>query len=71
MNIAFKAAMSKLAVLGQDTSKMVDCSDVIPVPAPLPAGAGPHLPPGMTMKDIEAAVSVAELVLSGSRLTCR
>lgn len=26
----FKAAMAKLAVVGQDTSKMVDCSDVIP-----------------------------------------
>ena len=30
MTAAFKAAMAKLAVVGQDTSKMVDCSEVIP-----------------------------------------
>ena len=29
---AFAAAMAKLAVLGQDTSQMVDCSEVIPIP---------------------------------------
>ena len=29
---AFKAAMEKLAVTGQDTSKMIDCSEVIPEP---------------------------------------
>jgi cytochrome c peroxidase len=29
---AFKDAMAKLAVVGQDTSKMIDCSAVIPKP---------------------------------------
>ncbi|KAJ7594778.1 manganese peroxidase isozyme precursor [Mycena floridula] len=52
---AFKAAMLKLSVLGQNINRMIDCSDVIPVPAPLPATAGPHLPPGTSLKDIEAA----------------
>ncbi|CAL1709034.1 unnamed protein product [Somion occarium] len=54
---AFKAAMAKLAVLGQDTSKLVDCSDVIPVPKPL-VGT-PHLPAGLTHNDIEQACATA------------
>ena len=29
MVASFKAAMAKLAVLGQDVSQMVDCSDVV------------------------------------------
>ena len=32
MAASFRAAMAKLAVLGQDTSQMVDCSEVIPIP---------------------------------------
>jgi hypothetical protein len=31
---AFKAAMAKLAVVGQDTSDFVDCSEVVPTPVP-------------------------------------
>ena len=49
--------MAKLAVLGQNPADLVDCSDVIPVPLPLPANAGPHLPAGQTQNDIEQAVS--------------
>lgn len=30
----FKAAMAKLAVTGQDVNKLVDCSEVVPKPAP-------------------------------------
>ena len=26
--------MAKLAVVGQDTSKMIDCSEAVPVPVP-------------------------------------
>ena len=52
---AFAAAMAKLAVLGQDTSQMVDCSEVIPVPAAL--RTKPHFPAGKTNKDVEQAVS--------------
>ncbi|KAI0790377.1 manganase peroxidase [Abortiporus biennis] len=50
---AFKAAMAKMAVLGQDTSKMVDCSEVIPVPKPLTKAA--TFPAGLGIKDIEQA----------------
>ncbi len=52
----FKAAMLKLSLLGANQAEMVDCSDVIPNPPPLPANAGPHLPPDTTMNDIEIAV---------------
>jgi hypothetical protein len=30
----FKSAMAKLAVVGQDVSKLIDCSEVIPEPVP-------------------------------------
>jgi hypothetical protein len=59
MQSAFKAAMLKLSTLGQNRANMVDCSDVIPVPRPLPAGAGPHLPAGARMTDIEQACASA------------
>ncbi|KAJ6527864.1 putative versatile peroxidase [Mycena vulgaris] len=49
----FAAAMAKMAIIGQDQRKMVDCSDVIPVPKPLVGS--PHLPAGKTMADIEQA----------------
>jgi hypothetical protein len=48
--------MAKMAVIGQNTKTMIDCSDVIPVPKPLVGK--PHLPAGKTMKDIEQAVSI-------------
>lgn len=32
MSEAFKKAMAKLAVIGQDRSKLVDCSEVVPRP---------------------------------------
>lgn len=46
--------MAKLATLGQDVSKMVDCSDVIPVPQPL-ADAEATFPAGITHNDVEQA----------------
>lgn len=30
----FRNAMMKLAVVGQDTSKLIDCSELIPEPKP-------------------------------------
>ncbi|KAF7303556.1 Peroxidase [Mycena indigotica] len=54
---AFKAAMAKLAVIGQNTAKMIDCSDVIPVPKPVVGK--PHLPAGKTMNDVEQACGTA------------
>lgn len=45
----FKAAMEKLAVTGQDTRKLVDCSEAVPPATPavkkaatFPAGTGPR-----------------------------
>lgn len=42
--------MAKLAVVGQDTSKLIDCSEAVPMavpavrkPATFPAGTGPEL----------------------------
>ncbi|KAJ7917131.1 manganese peroxidase 1 [Mycena leptocephala] len=49
----FRAAMSKMAIIGHNRANMVDCSDVIPVPKPV-VGT-PHLPAGKTMADIEQA----------------
>ncbi|KAJ7182854.1 manganese-dependent peroxidase [Mycena crocata] len=57
MQSEFKAAMKKLAVIGQDVSKLIDCSDVIPVPKPV-VGT-PHLPAGSSMNDIEQACATA------------
>ena len=57
MQTAFKAAMSKLATVGQDRSQMVDCSDVIPVPQPFTGQA--FFPPSLTHNDIEQAVCVS------------
>lgn len=45
--------MAKLAVLGQDISKMVDCSEVIPVPKA--NGAPAHFPAGITHNSVEQA----------------
>jgi hypothetical protein len=54
---AFRDAMAKLAVLGQDTSNMVDCSEVIPEPKPLPvANCRSVFPPGFTNADVDEAV---------------
>ncbi|EMD37100.1 MnP-short short manganese peroxidase [Gelatoporia subvermispora B] len=57
MQAQFKAAMAKLAVLGQDVSQMVDCSDVIPVP--LPPATTPHIPAGLSQNNIEQACATA------------
>ncbi|KAJ7352148.1 manganese peroxidase 5 [Mycena albidolilacea] len=54
---SFRAAMAKMAVIGQNTKTMIDCSDVIPVPKPVVGK--PHLPAGKTMKDIEQACASA------------
>ncbi|KAF9047342.1 versatile peroxidase [Panaeolus papilionaceus] len=55
MQAAFKAAMLKLSLLGQNQQSLIDCSDVIPVPKALPASAKPHLPAGSSMNAIEQA----------------
>ncbi|KAI0053857.1 class II peroxidase [Auriscalpium vulgare] len=49
----FKAAMAKLAVLGQNPNKLIDCSDVIPVPPALTEKA--HFPAGFTKANVNRA----------------
>ncbi|KAK0457279.1 manganese peroxidase 1 precursor [Desarmillaria tabescens] len=58
MQTDFKAAMLKLSTLGQDVSKMVDCTEVIPIPLAAAAKAA-HLPAGLDMSDIEQACATA------------
>ena len=50
----FEAAMAKLAVLGHNTRTLVDCSEVIPVPAAAKVGAA-VLPAGKSRADVQAA----------------
>lgn len=50
----FTAAMAKMAVLGQDTKTLVDCSEVIPVPAKALSQVA-HLPAGKSLSDIEGS----------------
>ncbi|KAH9918229.1 manganese peroxidase isozyme precursor [Epithele typhae] len=54
---AFASAMAKLAVVGQDTSNMVDCSEVLPIPPA--ANTVPHIPAGLSNGDIEQACATA------------
>jgi len=53
MMTQFGAAMAKLQVLGQDTKKLIDCSDVIPVPATV--GGKVDIPASFTSADIQVA----------------
>ena len=56
MMAAFKDAMAKMAVLGQDRSQLVDCSEVIPDPQPVENR--PHYPAGFDINDIEQVVRI-------------
>ncbi len=53
----FEASMAKLAVLGQDPRRLIDCSEVIPQPAAAKATVA-TLPAGKALQDIEHAVSL-------------
>ena len=64
----FEAVMAKMAVLGQNTKKLVDCSDVIPVPASVKLPP-PTLPAGKSLADVEAAVSLAPSQRAVQKLT--
>ncbi|KAF7760650.1 CAZyme family AA2 [Agaricus bisporus var. burnettii] len=47
----FSKAMVKISLLGQDKSKMVDCSDVIPQATPLRSKS--YFPANLTVQDLE------------------
>ncbi|KAJ7352195.1 heme peroxidase [Mycena albidolilacea] len=53
MTTKFRAAMSKMATLGQIRELLTDCSDVIPVPPTITTK--PFLPAGKTLIDVEVA----------------
>ena len=54
----FEQAMMKLAVVGHNPNTLIDCSEVIPVPPPIPAAnARSVFPAGFSNADIEQAVS--------------
>jgi hypothetical protein len=53
MAAAFKAAMFKMQLLGQDPSKLTDCSDVMPVPMPFPEPI--KYPASFSKKDVQIA----------------
>lgn len=53
---AFGDAMVKLSLLGQDKSKMVDCSEVIPRAKPLRSKS--YFPANLTVADLEKTVSL-------------
>ncbi|KAJ7483758.1 manganese peroxidase 2 [Mycena galericulata] len=56
MATTFKAAFAKMQVLGQDVSKMVDCSEVIPVPPPISAKqAQAFFPPTLSRRNVQQA----------------
>ncbi|GJJ15784.1 manganese peroxidase [Clathrus columnatus] len=54
MSDAFAAAMAKLAVVAQDTSSLVDCSDVIPPPTP-PVNKPATFPATKSQADVQQA----------------
>ncbi|THH30256.1 hypothetical protein EUX98_g3941 [Antrodiella citrinella] len=54
MNAKFYKVMAKLSALGQEPSKLVDCSEVIPVPRAVRRQKA-RLPAGKTLDDVEAA----------------
>ncbi|KDR71224.1 hypothetical protein GALMADRAFT_271169 [Galerina marginata CBS 339.88] len=49
----FKAAMAKLQVLGQNTAKLVDCSDIVPVPKSFTTNI--KFPATFSKKDVQIA----------------
>ncbi|KAJ7749962.1 manganese-dependent peroxidase [Mycena metata] len=56
---SFQAAFAKMQVVGQDVSKMVDCSDVIPEPPVLSTTAAQaFFPPGLSRSNIEQSCKV-------------
>lgn len=64
MNDDFVRVMHKVSTLGQDTSKLVDCSEVIPIPNTLPWNQeSAVLPSGKTVNDIERSVCASAILI--------
>lgn len=52
MMTGFAEAMAKLAVVGQDKSKLIDCSDAVPLPMPFTTLSAQY-PVGMGHQDVQ------------------
>lgn len=52
MMASFKAAFAKMAILGHDRNKLIDCSEVVPNPKP-PVGKPASFPATTGPKDLE------------------
>ncbi|KAI0093324.1 lignin peroxidase [Irpex rosettiformis] len=50
----FETVMAKLATVGQDPNRLIDCSDVIPVPPAAKVQTG-SFPPGKSKADVQSA----------------
>ena len=59
----FEQAMVKLATVAQDPNRLVDCSEVIPVPKAVKLPA-PTLPAGKSLANIQAAVRLSSSLCS-------
>ncbi|KIJ47108.1 class II peroxidase, partial [Sphaerobolus stellatus SS14] len=57
MSAAFRAAMAKLAVVGQDSRNFIDCSEVVPIPKPAVKKPA-TFPATKTRRDIQQACSL-------------
>nr|UDP83134.1 manganese peroxidase 1 [Cyathus bulleri] len=55
MQKSFQGAFARMSLIGQNSQNFRDCSNVIPVPPPIPAAAGPHFPAGFSKGDLEQA----------------
>lgn len=51
---SFKSAMAKLAVVGQNKAKLIDCSEAVPNPLP-PVNKATTFPAGTSHKDLQQA----------------
>jgi cytochrome c peroxidase len=63
MQSEFGAALFKMSLLGQNPSKMIDCSEVIPTGIPFTGQV--RLPPGKSQSDIEQACATASFPVLG------
>ena len=67
----FQFVVETLAMVGQDPTNMIDCSEVIPIPKDLtPEQLAPKLPAGKTMNDVEQAVRRSHPLTLITFLTC-
>ena len=62
----FQSAMSKLAVVGHDPNRLIDCSDVIPEPVP-PVKKPATFPAGTSRRDLQQACPLPFPILATDR----